>query len=53
VYKSEKPYKDDWGGKSNEGTSIGTDILPAGTYYYQIDKGNGDALESGYLELVK
>ena len=53
VYKSEKPYKDDWDGKSNLGTSIGSDILPTGTYFYQIDKGNGDALESGYLELVK
>jgi hypothetical protein len=26
--------------------------LPTGTYYYCIDKGNGDKLETGYLEII-
>jgi gliding motility-associated-like protein len=52
VYQSEIPYKDDWDGKPNT-SAIGSDYLPSGTYYYVIDKGNGDAIENGYLELVK
>ena len=53
VYKSEKPYLDNWTGEQNISGASSKDILPTGTYFYQIDKGNGDALESGYLELVK
>jgi gliding motility-associated-like protein len=53
VYKSEKPYVDNWTGEQNISGASSKDKLPAGTYFYQIDKGNGDALESGYLELVK
>ncbi len=48
VYESGKPYKDDWGGQVSPGSS---DLLPIGTYYYVIDKGNGDSLEKGFLEL--
>jgi gliding motility-associated-like protein len=47
VFKSEKGYKDDWDGKSKSG-----DYLPTGTYYYIIDKGNGEDVESGYLEII-
>jgi hypothetical protein len=54
VYQSGIPYKDDWDGKpSKDVMSIGTETLPTGTYYYVIDKGNGDPVEYGYLELVK
>jgi gliding motility-associated-like protein len=48
VYSSPIPYTDDWDGKSMSGG-----FLPTGTYYYVIDKGNGEPVESGYIELVK
>jgi hypothetical protein len=32
---------------------LGTNVLPAGTYFYMIEKGDGTTLESGYVELVK
>ena len=52
VYQS-VPYQDDWSGVSNTSGALGSDELPTGTYYYIIDKGNGEDIESGYLELVK
>ena len=54
VYESkETPYKDDWDGKPNVAGTIGSGELPTGTYFYLIDKGDGSALETGYIELVK
>ena len=54
VYASAIPYMDDWDGRaSSEIQTIGEGYLPAGTYYYVINKGNGDAVESGYIELLK
>jgi gliding motility-associated-like protein len=54
VYESKDiPYKDDWDGKPNVGGTLGSGELPTGTYFYLIDKGDGSALESGYIELVK
>ena len=51
VYESEVPYLDNWKGESNIKQKKGNQ-LPSGTYYYLIDKGNGEELISGYLELV-
>jgi len=54
VYETkEVPYKDDWDGKPNVGATLGTNVLPAGTYFYMIEKGDGTTPESGYVELVK
>jgi gliding motility-associated-like protein len=54
VYESKDiPYKDDWDGKPNAAGTLGSGELPTGTYFYLIDKGDGSALESGYIELVK
>ena len=47
VYKSSIPYDDSWDGKYNN------EYLPTGTYYYVIDKGNGETKETGFIELVK
>ncbi len=51
VYESKVPYTDDWNGIANKGNSTGNQ-LPAGTYYYIIDKKNGEQPEVGYLELI-
>jgi gliding motility-associated-like protein len=54
VYTSEIPYMDNWDGRpSTDVLSLGEGYLPTGTYFYVIDKGNGEAVESGYIELVK
>jgi hypothetical protein len=39
-------------GKSNEGLSLMGNNLPAGTYFYVINKGNGSEKMVGYLEIV-
>lgn len=48
---SAKPYKNDWDGKPNK-SSIGTDKLPAGTYYYILNLGD-DKINplKGYIQL--
>lgn len=40
-------------GIGNRGLYIGGEKLPEGTYYYIIDKNNGDEPESGFLELLR
>ncbi len=47
VYESAIPYTDDWEGKYKN------EYLPTGTYYYVIDKGNGEPVETGFIEFVK
>ncbi len=47
VYSSAIPYADDWDGKYNN------EYLPTGTYYYVIDKGNDEPVETGFIEFVK
>ena len=54
VYTSAIPYMDNWDGRpSTDILTIGEGYLPTGTYFYVIDKGNGDTVESGYIELIK
>ena len=48
VFESDKPYKDNWDGKNMNG-----EFLPTGTYFYLIDKGNGEQVISGFVEFVK
>ncbi len=54
VYKSPVPYNDEegWDGTPNVGGTLGSERLPSGTYYYVIDRGNGDPIETGFIELV-
>jgi gliding motility-associated-like protein len=53
VYESMIPYTDSWDGKANVSDALGNDVLPAATYFYLIDKGDGNDFESGFVELVK
>jgi gliding motility-associated-like protein len=43
-----KPYLNDWAGQTTVGTVPGN--LPAGTYFYQLELGEGD-IRTGYLQL--
>jgi large repetitive protein len=52
VYFS-SPYEDDWDGKANKGAGSSDGYLPSGTYYYIIDKKNGEKPLTGFIELVK
>ncbi len=53
VYESLIPYTDSWDGKANVGSALGDGLLPAATYFYLIDKGDGSEVESGFVELAK
>jgi gliding motility-associated-like protein len=41
---SKGQYKNEWIGQSNNG-----DILPDGTYFYEIEFNNGDAAKTGWI----
>ena len=47
------PYMDDWNGQNNEGVTLGKGSLPSGTYFYTIDKKDGEKPLSGFIELVR
>jgi gliding motility-associated-like protein len=47
VFRSEIPYSNDW-----NGTFDGED-LPAGTYFYIVDLGNGEEPSTGYIILQR
>ena len=49
-YDNETVFFDGYG---NKGVYIGGKELPDGTYFYIVDKRNGDEPESGYLELLR
>jgi hypothetical protein len=49
-----KPYNNDWGGTNHGSKSvIGKGELPAGTYYYILDLGDGRKPLTGYIQLVR
>jgi len=43
------PYQNDWAGQVNSGMALPGE-LPAGTYFYQLELGEGD-IRTGYLQL--
>lgn len=48
------PYMNDWNGQTSDGiNTIGKGFLPGGTYFYVIDKKDGERPISGYIELIR
>ena len=48
------PYMNDWNGQTSDGiTTLGKGFLPGGTYFYVIDKKDGERPSSGYIELIR
>jgi large repetitive protein len=45
------PYQDNWDGKSSTGLHIGGEELPAGTYFYVLDLGDGSDFYKGTIYL--
>ena len=53
VYAAD-PYNNDWVGTPNISYSLGSGVLPTGTYYYVIDlHGDGSQIISDYIEIQK
>ena len=48
------PYMNDWNGQTSDGiNTLGKGFLPGGTYFYVIDKKDGERPSSGYIELIR
>jgi gliding motility-associated-like protein len=46
-------YRNDWDGTPNQGTFIGSGVLPADTYYYVLDLSNGRDPQTGYVVIKR
>ena len=46
-------YRNDWDGTPNQGTFIGSGLLPADTYYYVLDLNNGRDPQTGYVVIKR
>jgi gliding motility-associated-like protein len=44
-----KGYQNDWDGRADNSMTVGTEVVPEGTYYYIIDLGNGDKPTKGFV----
>ncbi len=45
------PYLNNWDGRNHFGIRVGGDKLPAGTYFYILNLGNGKEPKKGYIYL--
>ncbi|MES2627950.1 MAG: ice-binding family protein, partial [Bacteroidota bacterium] len=52
VYETDS-YSNNWNGDSNRGLRVGSNELPAGTYFYVLDLGDGSAAYKGTIYLSK
>ncbi|MDR1678710.1 MAG: gliding motility-associated C-terminal domain-containing protein [Prevotellaceae bacterium] len=48
-----KPYQNNWDGRNHEGGNIGNDELPAGTYFYILELGDGSKAQKGFIFLTR
>jgi gliding motility-associated-like protein len=46
-------YQNDWAGYSQSALTLGSGLLPKGTYFYVLDLGTGDKPRKGYVFLNK
>jgi uncharacterized repeat protein (TIGR01451 family)/gliding motility-associated-like protein len=46
-------YMNEWKGENTNDFSVGSGILPEGTYFYVLDLGNGDKKYTGYVYLKR
>ncbi|MGQ1911534.1 Ig-like domain-containing protein, partial [Marinifilum sp. RC60d5] len=46
---SKKGYQNDWDGRADNSLTVGSEIIPEGTYYYVIDLGNGSKALKGFI----
>ena len=46
---SKKGYQNDWDGRADNSMTVGTNVIPEGTYYYVIDLGNGSKVIKGFI----
>ena len=44
-----KAYQNNWDGRSENSLTVGSDIIPEGTYFYIIDLGNGTDVIKGFV----
>ena len=44
-----KAYQNNWDGRADNSMTVGTKIVPEGTYYYIIDLGNGAKIIKGFV----
>jgi len=48
IYEAEG-YQNDWDARAENSMTVGTEIVPEGTYYYIIDLGNGSKPVKGFV----
>jgi gliding motility-associated-like protein len=46
-----QPYTNNWAGTTSKGISIGTNVLPVGTYFYVLHLGDGSPVLKGTIYL--
>ena len=46
-----QPYSNNWAGTTTKGISIGTNVLPVGTYFYVLHLGDGSPVLKGTIYL--
>ncbi|MRT93188.1 tandem-95 repeat protein [Ancylomarina sp. 16SWW S1-10-2] len=46
---SKKGYQNDWDGRADNSLTVGSEVIPEGTYYYVLDLKNGSKALKGFI----